>query len=234
MKVKLSLVAIFFLNACLSTAQVKINADAIGRVILHSTDTTSIGTAFVAGESRSIYTCSHVAMADTLWFNCLASPAMIYRIALRYNLPAYDVAFLVRTAGSQPASLPFGDFSRVQPGDTVYYAGWDTRSNQFILWKAGVTAKGSVLLEEGAKVDFIEFYGEAIPGYSGGPVIDRNGKVVAMIREGWDRTSLRGGPSVRVNRAFSVELLRVLDSELKSHSAPTSGKTPNKLIDLKQ
>ena len=89
-------------------------------------------------------------------------------------------------------------------------------------------------MEEGSKVDFIEFAGQAVPGYSGGPVLDRSGKVVAMIREGWQRTSLRGGSSERINRAFSTELLRVLDSELKSHSEPGSGKTPKKLIDLRQ
>jgi S1-C subfamily serine protease len=220
------------LNLC--RAQVNINPGAIGRLLLKATDSTSIGTAFVAGESRSIYTCSHVVVEDTMWFNCIASPRMVYRVTVKYNLPSYDVAFLVRTGGSQPASLPFGDFSRVQPGDTVFYVGWDARAQQYILWRAAVSAKGSVLIEQGTKVDFIEFSGEAVPGYSGGPVLDRSGKVVAMIREGWQRTSLRGGAVERVNRAFSVELLRVLGSELKTHSQLESGKTPKKLIDLRQ
>lgn len=228
------LLALLMFSVGVCNGQVGFNPTAIGRVLRRATDTTSIGTAFVAGESRSIYTCSHVVLSDTMWFNCLSSPHQVFRIAVKYNLPAYDVAFLVRTGGSQPSSFAFGDFTRTQPGDTVYYVGWDAPAGQYILRKAAVSAKGSVIVEEGTKVDFIEFAGQAIPGYSGGPVLDRTGKVVAMIREGWERTSLRGGPSERVNRAFSIELLRILDSELKSHSRPAAEATPRKLIDLRQ
>lgn len=70
-------------------------------------------------------------------------------------------------------------------------------------------------------------------GYSGGPVLDNSGRIVAMIREGWTRTSLKGGFSERVNRAFSIELLKILDSELKIHSSHGSSKTPKRLLDLR-
>jgi S1-C subfamily serine protease len=207
--------AVFFTSRP-AVSQITLEPKAIGRIFLHSTDSIAIGTAFVAGASRSIYTCSHVALADTLWFNYIGSPEQIFRLTVRYNLPAYDVTFLIRTGGSQPVSLPFGDFSRVHPGDVVYYVGWDSPLLRYVLRKTIVSAKGTVLVEEGGTVDFIEFEGQAIPGYSGGPVVDQSGKVIAIIREGWERTPLRGGASVRVNRAFSTELLRVLDSELKS------------------
>src|SRR3989339_279876 len=67
-----------------SSGQVKFDPDAIGRVLLSSNDSVSVGTAFVAGESRSIYTCSHVAIADTMWFNCISSPNLVFRIVLKY------------------------------------------------------------------------------------------------------------------------------------------------------
>ncbi|MBI5214867.1 MAG: trypsin-like peptidase domain-containing protein [Ignavibacteriae bacterium] len=231
----LSIVCLYIL-LCIKSAsgQVTLESNAIGRVFLEPTDSIPIGTAFVAGDSKSIYTCSHVAVADTLWFNYIGSPEQLFRVTVKYNLPSYDVAFLIRTGGSQPASLQFGDFSRVQPGDTIHYIGWDTPLARYIIRLATVSARGSVLVEEGTKVDFIEFEGQAVPGYSGGPVIDRFGKVIAMIREGWEKTSLRGGVPVRINRAFSIELLRILDSELKGHSNPKDGKSPNKLMDLKQ
>ncbi|MBC8186319.1 hypothetical protein H8E88_34995 [candidate division KSB1 bacterium] len=39
---------------------------AVGRIFRTVTDTMSVGTAFVAGKTKAIYTCSHVAVADTL------------------------------------------------------------------------------------------------------------------------------------------------------------------------
>ena len=231
MKRTLQLASFALLGTISCIAQLSVEPKAIGRIFANASDTTAIGTAFVAGRSKAIYTCSHVVVADTLWFSYIGSN-MVFRIKLTYNLPAYDVAFLERTGGSQPFALEFGDFARVQPGDLVYYVGWDQIAQSHLLRKATVSAKGSVLLEEGAKVDFLEFDGQAIPGYSGGPVLDGAGKVVAMIREGWTRTSLKGGPSDRVNRAFSIELLKVLDSDLKIHSTPTPGRGPKTLIDL--
>ena len=214
------------------SAQFKLNTNAIGRIFKSPNDSTSIGSAFVAGRSKAIYTCSHVAISDTLWFSYIGRD-ILFKIRVTYNLPSYDIAFLERTGGAQPTSLDFGDFSRVQPGDIIFYIGWDVPQNNYLIRQATVSAKGSVLLEEGAKVDFIEFEGEAIPGYSGGPVLDNAGKVVAIIREGWTRTSLKGGPSVRINRAFSIELLKVLDSELKIHTYPGSNNSAKSLIDLK-
>ncbi|MCJ7458746.1 MAG: serine protease [candidate division Zixibacteria bacterium] len=186
----------------------------IGRILLTPEDTTSIGTAFVAGNSKSIYTCSHVALKDTLWFQYIGS-AYNFRIALKYNLPRYDISFFQRTGGSQPNALEFGDFQRIYPGDTIQYIGYDSRVREYVLWKAPVSAKGSAIIEGGSRVEFIEFQGEAIPGYSGGPVLDASGKVVAILREAWSKTPIKGGPPIRTNRAFSTELLRVLDSEVK-------------------
>jgi len=223
------IILMFFSITSYPQAQIPIKA--IGTIFKTPKDTVPIGTAFVAGISKSIYTCSHVVIKDTLWFRYISSN-QIYRVSVKYNLPSYDVALLQRTAGTQPAGIDFGDFSRVQPGDTVFYIGWDSKVKDYMIQVAIVSAKGSVLIEEGTKVDFIEFEGEAIPGYSGGPVFNSKGKVIAMIREGWTRTSLKGGPSVRINRAFSTELLRVIDSELKIHSDPNLGKSPRTLIDL--
>jgi hypothetical protein len=108
-----------------------------------------------------------VAIKDTVWFNYIGSK-FVYRVIIKYNLPNYDVAFLERTGGEQPKSLEFGNFERVQPGDKIKYVGWDSRMKSYAIWEAIVSAKGSVLTSNDCRANFIEFEGQAIPGYSGG------------------------------------------------------------------
>ena len=65
-----------------------------------------------------------------------------------------------------------------------------------------------------AIVDFIEFTGEGRPGYSGGPVLNMEGRVVGLMREAWTKRGVKGGAEYLVNRAFSVELISVLEEHM--------------------
>jgi len=201
---------------------------AIGRIFLSLSDTTCIGTAFVAGKSKAIYTCSHVVQKDTLWFMGFKSKDK-HKIAVKYNLPKFDIAFLKRTKGLQNESLEFGNFDRIQPGDKIIYIGWDNVKKLYMINTALVSAKGSALMNSDCKVNFIEFKGNAIPGYSGGPVFDMTGKVIGIIREAWNKKGIKGGKTFRINRAFSVELLRILDSEIITSSIDLQN---NKIVSL--
>ena len=203
----------------------------IGRIFLDPQCSILLGTAFVAGKTKSIFTCSHVAIRDTMWFSYLGS-SYFFRIKLKYNLPNYDVALLERTGGNQPSSLNFGDFNRTHPGDIIEYIGWDVLVNKYVIWKSIVIAKGVSLTENGVTVEFIEFAGEAIPGYSGGPVFNSDGQVIAIIREAWEKKGIKGGASTKINRAFSVDLLRILDSEILSHSSNNNVKIGLSILEL--
>ena len=204
---------------------------AIGRILKGMNDSIPIGTAFVAGNQKAIYTCSHVVINDTLWFNYIGSD-FVYRVTVKYNLPNFDIALLERTGGEQPASLEFGNFNKVQPGDKVKYIGWDQRVNKYGLWDGIVSAKGSALTSDQCSAEFIEFEGNAIPGYSGGPVFNDQGKVIAIMREAWSKKGIKGGNMILINRAFSVELLRILESEVKMHSSPSDNKSGISIINL--
>lgn len=197
----------------LFSEEVTVQLKTIGRIFKSVTDTTSIGTAFVAGTKKSIFTCSHVVISDTLWFHGMQSDYK-YRISAKYKLPNYDLAYLERTAGTQIESLEFGDFNKIQAGDKILYIAWDKLKNAFFVDFAIVSATGSALINFQNKVDFIEFEGAAIPGYSGGPVFNMDGKVIAMIREAWSKKGIRGGNEIQIIRAFSTDLLRILDSEI--------------------
>jgi S1-C subfamily serine protease len=65
--------------------------------------------------------------------------------------------------------------------------------------------------------DFIEFEGVALPGYSGGPVFDAQGRVIAIIREAWWKTDPRAGTSRwLINRAFSLTPVKSEAQKLNS------------------
>ncbi len=142
-------------------------------------------------------------------------------------MPNYDVAYFERTAGDQDEWLNFGEFDRIQAGDKVIYIGWDFLKNAYNINTAIVLATGTAIIGGNHKIDFIEFEGDAIPGYSGGPVFNFNGKVIGMIREAWKKQGIRGGKVMRINRAFSTDLLRVLDSEIITGSVELDESTIN-------
>ncbi len=110
--------------------------------------------------------------------------------------------------------MAIGDFKKIRPGDTIYYYGYDQKFTDSVKIPAGmmnagiVTATGSAL-NDGIIIDFLEFPGVGIPGYSGGPVFNDRGELVAMMREAWTRQGIKGGPPILMNRAFSLEFLRI-------------------------
>jgi hypothetical protein len=203
---------------------------AVGR-IQRIGDNTRIGTGFVAGDTRGIFLPSHVAVSDTLMFTPYKSEYS-FRIVVKYFLDQYDLAVYSRTAGSQQETYSWGDFGSLQPGDDVVYLGWDSNDTLGI-HTSKVSAKGTMLYK-GELVDFVEFEGHAVPGYSGGPVFTTDAKVVAMIVQGWDRKPLHGDGSVRVMRACSVDLLRVLEQRVRTETGADSATSPSdmRLLDV--
>ena len=135
--------------------------------------------------------------------------------------------------------MVIGDFRKMRPGDKIYYYGFDTRlstpglpaakMNQGIVQATGST------LNDGATIDFLEFEGFGIPGYSGGPVFNEKAELVAVMREAWTKKGISGGPETLINRAFSLDVLRVLDGQVFTGVAPQSVGTNNpgmSLLDL--
>ena len=112
--------------------------------------------------------------------------------------------------------MELGDIQRLLPGDRVIYLGWDS-DHILRVGDTLIKAKG-VTLNDNELVDFIDFEGPGVPGYSGGPVLNDEKEVVGMIVQGWDLTTIKVPTTVRVLRAFSVDLLRILEQRLRSTS----------------
>lgn len=173
--------------------------------VLLGTEGQVLGSGFSIGSPQRVLTCAHVAVAQSAFRYTYVPPGKhMYPVSIETILPKYDLAVLRLEGTNQVAALPYGDVRRIRPGDQVVYAGYSTNDRALKVSVATVTAVG-VAENEGISVDFLEFEGEGRPGYSGGPVFNVKGEVVAVMREAWTKRGVKGGNEVLVNRAFSIE-----------------------------
>jgi S1-C subfamily serine protease len=178
----------------------------------------TIGTGFVCGSQNDVVTCGHVAVdaarathSSDLYY--VAQGIQVERLRLKFLLPRFDLAVYSPDPPIIGKPLTIGDFKRVRPSDHIYYYGFDTRLSTAQMpagdmRDATISAVGSAV-NDGGIVDFIEFEGQGIPGYSGGPVFNEQGELSAIMREAWNKTGIKGGNPVLVNRAFSIDILRM-------------------------
>ncbi|MFH1686893.1 MAG: serine protease [bacterium] len=192
-----------------NAASVNIPKTTLGRVFLSADSHHRVATAFVAGDSHNVFVPAHAAIRDTMWYSDFGG-RFKFRMTRKCTISGYDLAIYRRTGGEYPETTPIGNLERILPEDTVFYFAYieDTLP---VAGPVIVTAKG-ICAHMGELVSFIDFYGPCAPGCSGGPVFSRDGEVVAMIVQGWTEESVKTEESRPVLRAFSVDLLRIVES----------------------
>lgn len=181
-----------------------------------------VGSGFLFGPQNDVVTCWHVKFeaefllhSTNLFF---LSGTNHYQLTPKYSLPKYDIAVFTPTPEIKVPPSKSGDFKKLRPGDILNYAGYDSRqSSQFnfmtVVASSQVTAVGCALNDD-VIVDFLEFPGIGIPGYSGGAVFNLDGDIVAVMREAWTKKGVKGGDEILINRAFSIDILSVLNGQL--------------------
>lgn len=180
-----------------------VTAESIGTIV--GTNGQIVGSGFVVGSPGRIITCEHVVAVQPIFnYHFINAVGAHVPVTLETVLRRYDLAVLRLDSTNHLTPLPYGDIRRVRPGDDVVYIGWNTNKQALSVSKAVVSAIG-VAANEGVSVDFIEFEGEGIPGYSGGPILNHKGEVVALMREAWNKRGVKGGAEVLVNRGFAIE-----------------------------
>lgn len=208
------------------TVQIRFSLESIG-VIRQAGHERPVGTGFVLGEAHTVVTADHVVgTKGSYTYQAVqkGSPEVPLSVGTRHS--GHDLVVLNLSPDAELGGRPFqlGDFTRLSPGDTVVYLGWNAPKNKVALREAVISAVGKATYL-GTTVDFLEFIGEGIPGWSGGPVLDLEGKVVAVMHEAWTKRGVKGGRTVLVNRAFSAGLLEdALDLPEAAEVTKTRGK----------
>jgi Trypsin-like peptidase domain len=192
------------------------------------------GTAFVAGKNPRLITCWHVGTvgdprADKLYRSASSpgTPSFVSTVKPVSSSQGYDLESFEIQQPLNFTPLQFGETKSIHPGDRVFYIGFLIRDGSLQVNWATVSSVGSEL-NDGVITDFLEFEGVGVPGFSGGPVFDINGKVVALMREAWTKRGLQPGASnVLVNRAFSTDTIKKLDDqESVGHKEGAAPKQP--------
>jgi S1-C subfamily serine protease len=181
---------------------IKVNPLCIGFISTDSAGRNLIGTACVINGKNSVVTCSHVISNQITLFYIPSNLKRSFRLRVVKDIPNKDVALLA-TDSITNWPMPLGQMSDLNPKEMVFYVGFKTDNisltvDQAIIQTVGITAFGNSVLS------FIDFYGVAKPGYSGGPVFNSKGEIVGIIRSGYFRKDPKTAPLLKVNIAVDI------------------------------
>ena len=186
-----------------------------------------VASGFTLGPQKDVVTCwhvlkgAHVLYHDTNLF--FISGQGINSLKLKYALPKYDLA--VFSANPPISGVPFhaGDFAKLNEGDTIIYAGYDQKQSSTIETSTEIAyawaGKKASMTNDGVKVDNVLFVGDAVPGWSGGPVFNTNLEVVAVITG-------RGRQNVIVANSIAP-ILDYEKSRSKTNASPVNQSAPH-------
>lgn len=209
MKIILGLIIIAFSQTLFGQS---INPDwsSIGYIVLDENN--YVGTGFVLNNKRQVITCAHV--IDTSHVIYYASGGLIPKALVKHKLKlvklltGYDLALLESNEDLCTKPLINAKNFDITPNQHLFYIGYSVQSSnasvKYIQPNSAYVSSFGKTFENNNVINFIEFVGEGLPGYSGAPVINGNGKVIAIIREAWLKQGIKGGPVQLINRAFSI------------------------------
>ena len=173
------------------------------------------GTGFVLNETGQVCTCSHVvtnkgkplSLKDVIWF-CSSDGKYSdsYELKLLWNSPDYDLALLSSEKILCQHPVQLADTFSVQFEQTIYYVGFDEHEGVpfgHIDWvklpplnqlSKGIKKHTSFIssigkcrfIGSGKDADFFDYFGECIPNYSGGCVLNGEGKAIAVNCTSWE------------------------------------------------
>jgi serine protease Do len=166
-----------------------------------------IGSGFVFGKNNMVMTCFHVIeKQDSLLFRTIDGNIHVLSVVSTDSIN--DIAILNSKSKICDAPLILDNTWRTKLLDQIMYIGYN--SNESTIENktlkshlAYISAIGQQFNYKGA-ANFIEFVGEGIPGYSGGPVFNIKGKLIGIMKEAWTKEGLKRGPKILINRAFEI------------------------------
>lgn len=185
-----------------------------GAIIDPNQASSIVGTGFVI--NNLVITASHVIKDEKLLYfssNDLPRP---YLIELVYNLPEKDIAVLKFKNKIKISSLKLGRFQDISMHSSVMLVGYDKFKNVLNKIATFPTVIGvSTSIEDiTSTYDFLAAKAKVLPAYSGGPLFNGNGEVIAILKSGYVTENLRTKERGTIAIAVSIEPLReYLESE---------------------
>ncbi|MFZ1705028.1 MAG: serine protease [Saprospiraceae bacterium] len=190
----------------LFSQNIEIKGSAIGTIKINGVHE---GSAFVAGTDRTVITCSHVIQDFKEIYYQDMDVRDTHKLTVIYNDKERDFAILLGENQITTKPLKLGVPNKFPLGHKVMYLGYDVRESKIDItfrYDFGyITCIGTSFSVYGnSPVDFFEYEGIAIGGFSGGPVFDlTNNCVIGIITELYKVIDSKG--NIRhFNRAFTI------------------------------
>lgn len=213
------------------------DAFAIGAIFLNNEFS---GTGFVLNDDHHVCTCAHVVTVDNKPFNskdevyfCSSDGNAVktFPLSLEKISPDYDIALLTsaKTLCDQPIQLAATFETKLM--QKIYYVGFDKyaglpngRSGPIGLldfqhlhkgvkkFYSHILSKGHTRFQlNGNDTVTFDFSGESMPGYSGGVVLNTDGKAIGVNARSWKTLDEEQGvKNLNLIRATSLEQLQQL------------------------
>lgn len=178
-----------------------------GAIIVPDLQSSIIGTGFVI--DNMIITASHVVTDQKELFFASNDLSRPYEIELVHNMPEEDIAVLKFKDDFKTSSLNLGKFTDIEMHASVMLVGFDKHKNMLskIASFPVVLGVGNFVNVSGPN-DFIETNADVLPIYTGGPLFNGRGEVIALFRSGYVRENLKTGDRGVMAIAVSIDPLR--------------------------
>jgi S1-C subfamily serine protease len=177
----------------------------IGLIAYDSLGRDSVGTGFLISP-KAVMTCAHVSDGKPFIFYIPVNSKRSFKIFIEKNQFGHDLSIYRSKEVICNRYLKLANRFHPTLGDSILYIGWDTKLNAFEGSLGVITAFGKLMRTQSVFVDFVEFKSDARPGYSGGPIFNRMGEVVAIISQAFYQRGIKAAPDAEyiLTKGFSI------------------------------
>jgi S1-C subfamily serine protease len=173
-----------FLNTkSFSQFSVTINYKSIGVVYRNrGFDTIQVGSGFVVKKGNWVVTAAHVVSKIGDYFYIPYNSEIIYPLTIKKIDKVNDKALLTTTETISNNPLKYLNIPEIKIGDSIFYIGAKIIDTAYYFDVSKIFEIEKVEIPEfSIFTTTMNFEGNAIKGFSGGPVLNRSGEVIGVI-----------------------------------------------------